>query len=276
MSELKKKIEESVKSIRKASAIVPDVAIILGTGLGALANEIKNKVEIDYKNIANFPLSTVEAHAGKLILGEMGGKKVVAMQGRFHRYEGYTYRQVTFPVYVMKALGAKILMVSNAAGGLNKDYKAGEIMAITDHNSLLLGDNPLAGENDDSIGPRWPDMYGTYDKELLALAEKIAKEQKIKLNKGVYIGVIGPNLETEAEYKFLIAMGGDCVGMSTVPEVIVARHCGFRVLGISVVTDMCIPGHLEVADITKIIANAAEAEPKLTKIMAAVVREVRI
>ena len=276
MGELLKSIQDSVRAIRKITDVKPDVAIILGTGLGGLVKEIKNQVEIDYKKIPGFPLSTVEAHAGKLIFGEMGGKKVVAMQGRFHRYEGYTYKQVTFPVYVMKALGAKILMVSNAAGGLNKDYKAGEIMVINDHNSLLLGDNPLCGPNDDKIGPRWPDMFETYDKELIKLAEKIAKQKNVKLNKGVYIGVIGPNLETEAEYKFLIAIGGDAVGMSTVPEVIVARHCGFRVLGISVITDMCIPGHLEVADITKIIGNAAEAEPKLTKIMSAVVSEVKL
>ncbi|MFH1074155.1 MAG: purine-nucleoside phosphorylase [Candidatus Firestonebacteria bacterium] len=276
MSDLSKKIEQAVLAIQKQSKIVPEIAIILGTGLGGLANEISDKTEINYKDIPGFPLSTVEAHAGKLILGEMGGKKVVAMQGRFHRYEGYTYREVTFPVYVMKKLGAKILMVSNAAGGLNKKYEAGDIMMISDHNSLLLGDNPLCGPNDGEIGPRWPDMFQTYDVELMKLAEKIAEENKIKLHKGVYIGVIGPNLETEAEYKFLIAIGGDAVGMSTVPEVIVARHCGFRVLGISVVTDMCIPGHLEVANIEKIIGNASRAEPKLTKVMSLVVKEVRL
>ena len=276
MSELSHQISQAVSKIRMMSKTVPEVAIILGTGLGGLANEIRNKVEINYKDIPNFPLSTVEAHAGKLIIGEMGDKKVVAMQGRFHRYEGYSYKQVTFPVYVMKELGAKILMVSNAAGGLNKDYKAGELMMISDHNSLLLGDNPLAGPNDDSIGPRWPDMFQTYDVELMKLADKIAKKLKITLHKGVYVGVIGPNLETEAEYKFLIAIGGDAVGMSTVPEVIVARHCGFRVLGISVVTDMCIPGHLEIANIEKIIGNAARAEPNLTKIMSSVVKEVKL
>ncbi|OGF46526.1 MAG: purine-nucleoside phosphorylase [Candidatus Firestonebacteria bacterium RIFOXYC2_FULL_39_67] len=276
MSELSRKIEQAVLSIKKQSRMVPDIAIILGTGLGGLVNEITDKTEINYKDIKGFPLSTVEAHAGKLILGEMGGKKVVAMQGRFHRYEGYSYREVTFPVYVMKELGAKILMVSNAAGGLNKEYEAGELMMISDHNSLLLGDNPLAGPNDDKIGSRWPDMFQTYDVELMKLAEKIAKENKIKLHKGVYVGVIGPNLETEAEYKFLIAIGGDAVGMSTVPEVIVARHCGFRVLGISVITDMCIPGHLEIANIEKIIGNASRAEPKLTKIMSLVVKEVKL
>ena len=276
MSEQILKIKQAVSKIRSISGTVPEVAIILGTGLGGLVNEIKNKIEINYKDIPNFPLPTVEAHAGKLILGEMGNKKIVAMQGRFHRYEGYSYKQVTFPVYVMKELGAKVLMVSNAAGGLNKNYKAGELMLISDHNSLLLGDNPLAGPNDDKLGPRWPDMYQTYDTELLKLAGSIAKKLKIKLHKGVYIGVIGPNLETEAEYKFLIAMGGDAVGMSTVPEVIVARHCGLRVLGISVVTDMCIPGYLEVANIEKIIGNAARAEPNLTKIMSAVVKEVKI
>ncbi|MCX5776681.1 MAG: purine-nucleoside phosphorylase [Candidatus Firestonebacteria bacterium] len=276
MSDLSIKIQQAVLGIRKRSGIMPEIAIILGTGLGALANEITNKIEINYKDIPGFPLSTVEAHAGKLILGEMGGKKVVAMQGRFHRYEGYSYREVTFPVYVMKKLGAKILMVSNAAGGLNKKFKAGEIMMISDHNALLLGDNPLAGPNDERIGPRWPDMFRTYDVELMKLAEKLARKNKIQMHKGVYIGVIGPNLETEAEYKFLIAMGGDAVGMSTVPEVIVARHCGLRVLGISVITDMCIPGHLEVANIEKIIGNASQAEPKLTKIMSLVVKELKL
>ena len=165
MSEQILKIKQAVSKIRSISGTVPEVAIILGTGLGGLVNEIKNKIEINYKDIPNFPLSTVEAHAGKLILGEMGNKKIVAMQGRFHRYEGYSYKQVTFPVYVMKELGAKVLMVSNAAGGLNKNYKAGELMLISDHNSLLLGDNPLAGPNDDKLGPRWPDMYQTYDTE---------------------------------------------------------------------------------------------------------------
>ena len=276
MSALSKKIQSAVSVIQKRSSSVPDIAIILGTGLGGLANEISNKTEIDYRDIPGFPLSTVEAHAGKLILGEMGGKRVVAMQGRFHAYEGYSYKDVTFPVYVMKKLGAKILMVSNAAGGLNKNYKAGELMLISDHNSLLLGHNPLSGENDEAIGPRWTDMFQTYDVQLKNLAVKIAKGNKIKLHQGVYVGVIGPNLETEAEYKFLIAMGGDAVGMYTVPEVIVARHCGFRVLGISVITDMCIPGHLEVANVEKIIGNAARAEPKLTKIMSQLVKEVKL
>ena len=276
MSELSQQIDQAVSKIRSIPKIVPEVAIILGTGLGGLVKEIKNKVEINYGEIPNFPLSTVEAHAGKLIIGELGDKKVVAMQGRFHRYEGYDYRQVTFPVYVMKKLGARILMVSNAAGGLNKKYKAGELMMISDHNSLLLGSNPLAGPNDDKLGPRWPDMFQTYDAELMKIAAKIAKKLGIKLHKGVYIGVLGPNLETEAEYKFLIAIGGDAVGMSTVPEIIVARYCGLRVLGISVVTDMCIPGHLEIANIEKIIGNAARAEPDLTKIMSSVVREIKL
>lgn len=276
MSELSDKIKESISVIRRYSAIKPDVAIILGTGLGGLVNEIKNKVQINYKDIPSFPVSTLETHAGNLVLGNIGDKKVVAMQGRFHRYEGYNLKQVTFPVYVMKELGAKILLVSNAAGGLKKMCIPGRLMIITDHISLFLGDNPLVGFNDDTIGPRYPDMHNTYDKELIKLAEKIAKGQKVNIEKGVYAAVIGPNLETAAEYKLLNIVGADAVGMSTVPEVIVARHCGLRVLGISVITDKCDPETLEPADIQKIIKIAMEVEPKLTNLMSMIIKEVKL
>jgi purine-nucleoside phosphorylase len=276
MGELKDKINESINVIKKFSKLKPEVAIILGTGLGGLANEIKNKVEINYKDIPNFPISTLETHAGKLVFGEIEGKKIVAMQGRFHRYEGYNLKQITFPVYVMKELGAKVLIVSNAAGGMNRTYTPGDLMIITDHISLFLGDNPLAGPNDDTIGPRYPDMYGAYDKEFIELAEKIAMEEKIKIQKGVYVAVIGPNLETPAEYRFLSLIGADAVGMSTVPEVIVARHCGLRVLGISVITDKCVADALEPANIEKIIKVAVETEPKLTKLMSLVIRKLKI
>ncbi|MFH1823886.1 MAG: purine-nucleoside phosphorylase [Candidatus Firestonebacteria bacterium] len=276
MSELKDKVNESVEVIKKYSKIKPDVGIILGTGLGGLAHEIKNKVEINYKDIPNFSISTLETHAGKLVLGNIGRRKVVAMQGRFHKYEGYNLKQITYPVYVMRKLGVKVLVVSNAAGGMNRTYTPGDLMVITDHISLLMGDNPLVGPNDDTLGPRYPDMYGAYDKELIKLAEKIAIEEKIKIQKGVYVMVTGPNLETPAEYRFLSLIGADAVGMSTVPEVIVARHCGLKVLGISVITDKCIADALEPANIDKIIKIAIESEPRLTKLMSLVVKKLKI
>lgn len=275
MQKLREMINDSVKVIRSKSKIKPDVAIILGTGLGALANEIKNSIEIPYKEIPHFPISTVETHAGKLVLGEIGDKKVVAMAGRFHRYEGYTMQQITFPVRVMKALGAKVLVVSNAAGGMNRTYKPGDLMIIIDHINLM-GDNPLIGENDDVLGLRYPDMSEPYDKKLTGLAEKIALEEKIRIHKGVYIGVTGPCLETAAEYRFFGLIGADAVGMSTVPEVIVAIHSGLRVLGISVITDKCIPDCLEKANIEAIIKIAMNAEPKLTKLMSLCVQRMEI
>lgn len=266
MQKLKEMINESVNFIKSKTDLKPDVAIILGTGLGALEKEIKNSIAIPYKEIPHFPLSTVETHAGKLVLGEIGDKKVVAMSGRFHRYEGYSMQQITFPVRVMKTLGAKILVVSNAAGGMNRTYQAADLMIISDHINFI-GDNPLIGENDDTLGPRYPDMSEPYDRKLIELAEKIAIEEKIRVHKGVYVGVTGPNLETAAEYRFFNMIGADAVGMSTVPEVIVALHSGLRVLGISVITDMCIPDRLEKANIEKIIKIAMHAEPKLTKLM---------
>lgn len=275
MQKLKEMIDESVNFIKSKTEIKPDVAIILGTGLGALEKEIKNSIAIPYKEIPHFPLSTVETHAGKLVFGEIGNKKVVAMSGRFHRYEGYSMQQITFPVRVMKTLGAKILVVSNAAGGMNRIYQAADLMIISDHINFI-GDNPLIGENDNTLGPRYPDMSEPYDRKLIELAEKIAIEEKIRVHKGVYVGVTGPNLETAAEYRFFNMIGADAVGMSTVPEVIVALHSGLRVLGISVITDMCIPDRLEKANIEKIIKIAMNAEPKLTKLMSLTIQKMEI
>jgi purine-nucleoside phosphorylase len=273
MQELEKKITEAVKKIKKETpGFEPQIGIILGTGLGALAQEIKNAKEIEYKNIPHFPLSTVETHSGKLVCGELGGKKVVAMAGRFHRYEGYTMQQITFPVRVMKALGVKHLLVSNAAGGLNLTYHAGTLAIIEDHINFM-GDNPIIGPNDDSMGGRFPDMSEPYSRELIALAEAAAKDKNIAVKKGVYVGVTGPCLETRAEYRMFNKFA-DMVGMSTVPEVIAAVHAGLKVLGISIITDECDPDNLKPADINKIIKTAMDAEPKLTALMKEVIARI--
>jgi purine-nucleoside phosphorylase len=247
----------------------PDVAIILGTGLGQLGAEIDTSVAIEYADIPNFPLSTVESHAGRLLCGTLAGKTVVAMQGRFHRYEGYSLQQVTFPVRVLHALGAGTLVVSNACGGMHPLWRAGDLMLIADHINLL-GDNPLVGPNDDRLGPRFPDMSEAYEAPLRELARSVALERGIELREGVYVAVSGPNLETRAEYRFLRAIGADVVGMSTVPEVIVAKHAGMRVLGLSIITDMCLPDNLEPATVEKIIAVANRAEPRLTQLVTGV------
>jgi len=263
--ELFDQIQESVKAIRGKTKALPKVGIILGTGLGALANEINETTVVPYEQIPHFPLSTVESHAGELVFGKLGNTPVVAMKGRFHRYEGYSLQQVTFPVRVMKALGIQYLLVSNACGGMNRSFEPGDLMIIEDHVNLM-GDNPLIGKNDDRLGPRWPDMAEPYSKELIALTEKIAWEKRIPVRKGVYVAVTGPNLETRAEYRWLASFA-DVVGMSTVPEVIVAVHAGLKVLGISVITDKCVADTLEPANIQKIIKYAQEAEPKLTILM---------
>ncbi len=263
--ELFDQIQESVKVIQGKTKSIPKVGIILGTGLGALAKEIKETTVIAYDQIPHFPLSTVESHAGELVFGKLGNTPVVAMKGRFHRYEGYSLQQVTFPVRVMKALGIQYLLVSNACGGMNRTYEPGDLMIIEDHVNLM-GDNPLIGKNDDRLGPRWPDMAEPYAQELIALTEKIAWEKRIPVRKGVYVAVTGPNLETRAEYRWLAGFA-DVVGMSTVPEVIVAVHAGLKVLGISVITDKCVADTLEPADIQKIIKHAQQAEPKLTILM---------
>ncbi len=259
-------IERAASAVRARFDRILDVGIILGTGLGALAREIEVAATIEYPSIPGFPESTVESHAGRLLCGTLGGKTVIAMQGRFHRYEGYTLQQVTFPVRVLKALGAKSLIVSNACGGMNPDWAAGDLMLITDHINLL-GDNPLIGGNDDRLGPRFPDMSEPYDRALGALARAVAGDRGIVLRQGVYVAVAGPNLETRAEYRMLRALGADVVGMSTVPEVIVAVHSGLRVLGLSIITDMCIPEELEPASLERIIATAKSAEPNLTAVV---------
>ena len=264
------RVQGAAEVVRRRSALVPEVGIILGTGLGGLAREIAVEAEVPYADIPGFPLSTVETHAGKLLLGRLGGRPVVAMQGRFHRYEGYDLQQVTFPVRVLRQLGARTLVVSNACGGMNPLWAPGDLVLISDHINLL-GDNPLVGPNDERLGPRFPDMSAPYDPELRALARAVALELGIVLREGVYVAVSGPNLETRAEYRMLRAIGADVVGMSTVPEVIVANHQGMRTVGISIVTDQCLPDALEPAELGKIIATANRAEPELTRLITNVV-----
>jgi purine-nucleoside phosphorylase len=259
-------IQETEKFLRSKISATPEFGIILGTGLGRLADAIQKDVVIPYETIPHFPVSTVETHAGKLIFGTLAGKKVVAMQGRFHYYEGYSMQQIVFPVRVMKFLGVKTLVVSNACGGINPLFPPGTIMAITDHINLL-GDNPLIGPNDNRIGPRFPDMSEPYSKRLLDLVNKIAIDNKIRIERGVYASMSGPSLETRAEYRMLKTIGADVIGMSTVPEVIAAVHAGLEVLGLSVITDSCLPDALEPADISKIIAVADKAEPVLVKLI---------
>jgi purine-nucleoside phosphorylase len=273
MTELRQKIDEACRLLKGKTQIQPEIGIILGTGLGALAKEIQSEAAVPYQDIPHFPLSTVESHAGRLIFGKLGFKNVMVMQGRFHYYEGYSMQQITFPVRVMKALGCHTLLVSNACGGMNPLYTPGDLMIMIDHINLL-GDNPLIGPNDDELGPRFPDMSEPYTKSLIELAEKIALEEKIRVQRGVYVAVAGPNLETRAEYRFLRAIGADVVGMSTAPEVIVAAYSGMKVLGISVVTDSCLPDALEPVNIAKILKIAAEAEPKLTLLMKKVVEQI--
>jgi purine-nucleoside phosphorylase len=256
----------AAERVRERFGRTPDAAIVLGTGLGGLAAEIEVEATIPYSDIPGFPLSTVESHAGRLLCGTLGGRTVAAMQGRFHRYEGYTLRQVTFPVRVLRALGAQTLIVSNAAGVMDPFWNPGEVMLIADHINML-GDNPLIGPNDDRLGLRFPDMSAPYDAELRALARQVALEQGIALREGVYVAITGPALETRAEYRMLRTLGADVVGMSTVPEVIVAVHAGMRVLGFSIMTDKCLPDALEPVTLETIIANARRAEPTLTALV---------
>jgi len=269
--ELKSQIEESARFIEERIRFAPSIGIILGTGLGALVDEIEIDRVIPYEEIPHFPVSTVETHKGNLVLGHIAGRPVVVMQGRFHYYEGYDLKQVTFPVRVMKRLGAQVLLVSNAAGGMNRNMKRGDLMLITDHINLL-GDNPLRGPNDPELGPRFPDMSSVYDQKLRELALQIALENGIYLHQGVYVALSGPNLETPAEYRFLITIGADAVGMSTVPEVIVAKHAGMRVFGISCITDLAIDGVVEPVSFEEIVNAAKEAEPKMTLIIRELVR----
>jgi len=270
MSRLTEKIAETTQFLLSRTKTKPKVGIILGSGLGALGEDIMKEALVSYEEIPHFPISTVEGHAGRLIFGKLGGKKVVAMQGRFHYYEGYSMQEITFPVRVMRVLGVEVLVISNACGGLNPQYKPGDIMIITDHINLL-GINPLIGPNEDELGTRFPDMSEPYDRKLIALTEKVALEEKIKVHRGVYAAMTGPSLETAAEYRFLRIIGADVVGMSTVPEDIVAIHGGMRVLGLSVITDTCLPDVLKPASHKEIIKVAAEAEPRLTHLMGRVI-----
>ncbi len=272
MSELINKIKETLEVIRKTTSENYEIGIILGTGLGGLVDEIEIAHEINYSDLPHFPLSTVESHKGKLIFGKIGDKNVVAMQGRFHYYEGYSMQQITYPVRVMKFLGVETLLVSNACGGMNPLFRKGDVMIIVDHINLL-GDNPLIGKNEDELGPRFPDMSEPYSYDLIELAESVALENKIKVQKGVYVAVPGPNLETKAEYRFLRTIGADVVGMSTIPENIVANHMGMKVLGLSIITDECFPESLKPVDVKEIIATAMEAEPKMTLIMKEVIKK---
>jgi purine-nucleoside phosphorylase len=266
VEQFRAKRDEAVQFIKGETEFQPEYLLILGTGLGQLADEIETEHIISYADIPHFPVSTVESHAGKLIFGKLGGKNVVAMQGRFHYYEGYTMQQIAFPVRVAKAVGAQSLLVSNACGGLNPNYSRGDIMLITDHINFL-GDNPLIGPNDDDLGPRFPDMSEPYTERLLELGENVALDNSIKMHQGVYLAVTGPMLETKAEYRYMRQLGADVVGMSTVPEVISAVHMGMDVLGISVITDECFPDALEPVDIEDVLAAAAMAEPKMTQVI---------
>jgi purine-nucleoside phosphorylase len=260
------KIKESAAFIQSKTSIKPSIGIILGTGLGGLVKEINVIDTISYEEIPNFPVSTVESHSGKLIFGELGGKKVVAMQGRFHFYEGYSLQQVTFPVRVMKLLGIERLFVSNASGGVNPDFEVGEIMIQDDHINLFPG-NPLIGKNIDELGPRFPDMSDPYDPNMITLAKQIAAENNIKVSVGTYAGLPGPTLETPAEYRYVRNIGADAVGMSTVPEVIVARHMEIPCFAISIITDLGVPGKIQKVSVQDVIEVASRQEPKMTLIM---------
>ena len=267
-------VQNASSVVRTRTRLQPRVGIVLGTGLGGLADEISVDTAIPYQEIPGFPLSTVESHAGRLLLGRLGATPVVAMQGRFHRYEGYSLAEVTFPVRVMHALGAETLIVSNACGGMNPLWSPGDLVLLSDHINLL-GDNPLIGTNDERLGPRFPDMSAPYDPELRAVARMVALELGIVLREGVYVAVPGPNLETRAEYRMLRTIGADVVGMSTVPEVIVAAHAGMRTVGISIITDQCLPDALEPANIERIIETARRAEPSLTRLISGLVERLR-
>ncbi|MBB5636053.1 purine-nucleoside phosphorylase [Pedobacter cryoconitis] len=260
-------LHETVEYIKlKCDNFQPEIGIVLGTGLGGLVNEIEVEFSLMYSNIPNFPISTLEFHSGKLIFGKLNGKKVIAMQGRLHYYEGYSMQQITFPIRVMKALGIQHLFISNAAGSLNADFKKGDLMIINDHINLQP-ESPLRGRNDADMGPRFPDMSQPYQKDFIKRALEIAKEEKITCHQGVYVSVTGPNLETKAEYNYLRIIGGDAVGMSTVPEVIVANHMSIPVFAISVLTDEGFTDVLAPVSLEEIVETARTAEPKMTKIL---------
>jgi purine-nucleoside phosphorylase len=270
MLDLYEKINDAASYVRQHWSRQATAGIILGTGLGNFVEHLEVEATINYADIPHFPTSTAISHRGRLVCGMLKGSPVVVMEGRFHQYEGYPMQQITLPVRVMKALGAGTLLVTQAVGGMNPYYKPGDVMVIDDHINLM-GDNPLVGINDDRLGPRFPDMSAPYDKELIEVGLEIARKQNFVAHRGVMVAVTGPNLETRAEYRFLRAIGCDVVGMSTVPEVIVAVHSGMRVFGVSVITDMCLPDALEEAVVEHIIANANSAQPKLTALVEGVV-----
>ncbi len=266
MQNIRKQAAEAVATIRARWNGSPKVGIILGTGLGGVAKNITDSVTFEYSEIPHFATSTALTHAGNLVCGKFHGMDVVAMEGRIHAYEGYSWQQITFPVRVMKALGAELLIVSNACGGMNPQYQRGDIMVIEDHINLM-GGNPLVGVNDDALGERFPDMSQPYERALVDSALAIGRKNGYAIHSGVYVGVLGPNLETRAEYRFLRGIGADAVGMSTIPEVLVAIHSKMRVLGLSIITDMCLPDALKPADLAEIIETANTAEPKLSQIV---------
>jgi len=272
MLDLYDKIQDSKAAILAKWNFKPRVAIVLGTGLGGLVEDIEIEATIEYGDIPHFPKSTATSHRGRLVCGRLNGESVVAMEGRFHMYEGYPLKQITLPIRVFKALGAELLVLSNACGGLNPYYRSGDVMVIEDQINMM-GDNPLIGINDDRLGPRFPDMCEPYDQRWVDRTIRIARDAKIVAHKGVFVAVAGPNLETRAEYRFLRTIGADVVGMSTVPEAIVAVHCGLKAVGLSVITDMCLPDALHPANVAEIIATAKEAEPKLRQIVRGIVAE---
>lgn len=272
IEQFRKDRREALEYIQSKTDMRPNYMLILGTGLGQLADEMTIETVITYDEIPHFPVSTVESHAGKLLFGTLGDKEIVAMQGRFHYYEGYTMNQIVFPVRVLKENGADTLIVSNACGGMNPSYKRGDIMLISDHINLL-GDNPLIGPNDNDLGPRFPDMSDPYTERLRDIAQNVALNEGIPMHQGVYVALSGPMLETRAEYRYLRLLGADVVGMSTVPEVTAAVHMGMDVLGISVITDECFPDSLQPVNIEEILDAAAMAEPKMTKVIIGVLEK---
>ncbi|WP_237227966.1 purine-nucleoside phosphorylase [Rubinisphaera sp. JC750] len=272
MLELAPKIQEAAAAVAQKYTETPRIGLILGTGLSGLAQQIQNQVVLPYEEIPHFPKSTVESHTGQLVCGSLQGQNIVAMEGRFHYYEGYSLQEVTFPVRVMKELGCEILIVTNAAGGMNTQYQLADIMIIEDHINMMP-ENPLRGVNDPNLGPRFPDMSAPYDAELIGVAKKSALELQVPAHTGVFVAVPGPNLETRAEYRMLKAFGADLVGMSTVPEVIVAQHAGLRVLGFSVVTDMCLPDALEPVELSKILEVAAIGGERLSRLIPKVIEQ---
>ncbi len=275
MKDLKEKIKEACEYINERISIKPEIGMILGSGLGSLADEVKDKVSIKYEDIPHFPISTVEGHEGQLVIGMIEGKKVVAMQGRFHYYEGYSMQEVTFPVRVMKEIGIKLMLVTNACGGMNPELYPGALMFIEDHINFT-GDNPLIGPNDNELGPRFPDMSTAYDKDLIAMGQKVGDKKDIETKKGVYVAISGPNYLSAAELRMLRKFGGDAVGMSTVPEVIVAKHTGLKVLGISCVTDMAIADGLEPLEHSKVVEIANKTRPKFIMLVKGILQEVNL